>query len=433
MSDDDFLKINSPSATSPDESGSGAAAATEDVTNQDNGAAADQGANPGSAASASDDNTNNGDAGDPDQSGGDDSASGSDDQGDPAAGSEDQNKSADGSQSPASNAEANADADKPGDKKDDQAQEPAKAEGDKTKTDGEGTKSEEKPVDYEAFFKQVMTPFKANGRMIELKTPEEAIRLMQMGAGYGRKIQDLQPHLKVLRMLEKNELLDEGKLSFLIDINQKNPDAIKKIIKDSGIDPLDLNIGDNVSYSPNNHAVSDQEVAFTQALKDLQDAETGQETLRTINQTWDKESKSLLWEQPQILQVIQTQRENGLYDQIAAEVDRQKLLGTIPANTPFLQAYKAAGDHLVATNGFKPVEGANPPGQAPQIQTQQNSGSQPQVIATRTAAPKPQVSNGDKAAAASLTKTTTTRRGTATVNPLEMADDDFMKQFANRL
>ena len=91
----------------------------------------------------------------------------------------------------------------------------------------EQDQAETKPVDYEAFFKQVMAPFKANGRTIELKSPDEAIRLMQMGAGYGRKIQDLQPHLKVLRMLEKNELLDENKLSFLIDVNAKNPEAIK--------------------------------------------------------------------------------------------------------------------------------------------------------------------------------------------------------------
>ncbi|AZO48048.1 hypothetical protein [Mesorhizobium sp. M4B.F.Ca.ET.058.02.1.1] len=278
-----------------------------------------------------------------------------------------------------------------------------------------------KPVDYEAFFKQIMTPFKANGRTIELKTPEEAIRLMQMGAGYGRKIQDLQPALKTLRMLEKADLLDEGKLSYLIDINNKNPDAIKKLIKDAGIDPLDLNIADNVSYVPKNHSVSDQEVAFQEALTEIQAHEGGQATLQAINQTWDQESKSALWQEPQLLGVIQSQRDTGIYDQIVAEIDRQKLLGHIPNSTPFLKAYKLAGDHLQANNGFK----------AP-IQTQPVVTQQPQVIATRTAAPKPQVQNGDKAAAASATKTTPRKAATA-VNPLEMADDDFLKQFNGRL
>lgn len=283
-------------------------------------------------------------------------------------------------------------------------------------------KPAEQPVNFEDFFKQVMTPFKANGRTIELKTPEEAIRLMQMGAGYGRKIQEMQPHLKVLRMLEKHDLLDEGKLSFLIDVNQKNPDAVKKIIKDSGIDPLDLNMDDNVSYQPHNHAVTDAEVQFHSALTDLQNQTGGQETLKAINQTWDQESKAILWEEPKLLEVIQEQRVNGLYDQIAAEIDRQKLLGNIPQATPFLQAYKLAGDHLVATKGFK----------APPIQPQPALQPQPQVIETRLAQPKPQVQNSDKARAASPTKAAPHKAAT-TVNPLEMADDDFLKQFNGRL
>lgn len=288
-------------------------------------------------------------------------------------------------------------------------------------------KEEAKAVDYEGFFKQIMTPFKANGRTFELKTPDEAIRLMQMGAGYGRKIQELQPHLKVLRMLEKNDLLDEGKLSFLIDVNQKNPDAIKKIIKDSGLDPLDLNIEDNVQYNPVNHAVSDKEVEFQTALKDVQEHTTGVRTLQVINQTWDQESKSLLWDKPELLGVIQSQRDNGVYDQIASEIERQKLLGQIPNSTPFLQAYKIAGDHLQATNGFKfSAE------QTAQIQTQTEITPQPQVIATRSAAPKAQVQNGDKAAAASSTQVSTTRKATTTVNPLDIADDVFMKQYEGR-
>lgn len=319
---------------------------------------------------------------------------------------------------------------------DDKPEEPKEEK--KAKSDSPGSKvvvaesEDKKPktdtVDYEGFFKQIMTPFKANGKTFEVKTPEEAIRLMQKGAGYGRKIQDMQPHLKVLRMLEKNNLLDESKLSFLIDLNQKNPDAIKKLIKDGGIDPLDLNADDKVNYTPKSHAVTDKEVAFHQAVAEIQTQPGGFETLRQINQTWDQESKGLLWESPEIFEIIQTQRDNGVYNQIVAEIDRQKLLGTMPNSTPFLQAYKVAGDHLVKTNGFKapiqnqPVTNANGSG---------NGQQQPQVIATRTAVPKSQAQNSDKAAAASSTKTSTSKPNLA-VNPLEMSDDDFMKQFKGR-
>jgi hypothetical protein len=286
---------------------------------------------------------------------------------------------------------------------------------------------QETPPDYEGFFKQIMTPFKANGRTIELKTPEEAIRLMQMGAGYGRKIQDLQPHLKVLRMLEKNNLLDESRLSFLIDVSQKNPDAIKKVVKDSGIDPLDINTEGNVNYSPKNHSVSDREMAFQEALSDIQRHDNGHETLQTINREWDEESKAVLWENPELLGVIQTQRDTGLYDQIVAEIDRQRLLGKIPNNAPFLQAYRIAGDHLQATNGFKVSQDAQVPNQK-----QPGVTPQTQVLATKAATPKAPVQNGDKAAAAAPTKTVGSRKAGTFINPLEMADDDFLKQFNGR-
>ena len=104
-------------------------------------------------------------------------------------------------------------------------------------SDKESTPTESEKTDYEAFYKEVMTPFKANGKLIELRNPAEAVQLMQMGANYTRKMQAIQQHRKVLTMLENNGLLDEGKLSFLIDIEKKNPDAIQKLVKESGIDP----------------------------------------------------------------------------------------------------------------------------------------------------------------------------------------------------
>lgn len=291
--------------------------------------------------------------------------------------------------------------------------------------------------DYQKFYQQVMQPIKANGKTIELKTPEEAIRLMQMGAGFTKKLQDLQPVLKTVRMLEKADLLNEDKLAYLIDIHNKNPEAIKKLIKESGIDPLDLNPDDKVSYTPGNHSVSDAEMAFNEALSEVQSREGGQDTIQTINQTWDQKSVQLVWENPDILGVIQSQREQGIYSIISAEIDRQKSLGHIPPSTPFLHAYKSVGDALTAAGAFNhlnqqaqqaPLK-ATPPTPA---QSQEAQKPQPQVIATRTAQPKAQVKNGDKAQAAAPTSST---RGKAApvVNPLAMADDEFLKQFQGRL
>ena len=280
--------------------------------------------------------------------------------------------------------------------------------------------AEEQTPDYAAFYAQVMKPFRANGKEFTLQSPEEAIRLMQLGAGAGKRMQELQPHLRTIRTLEKNNLLDQGKLNFLIDLNNKNPDAIKKLVKDSGINPLDLDIQDNVDYVPRNHAATDTEVSFHSALNELNSQPGGAETIRTINATWDQPSKSMLWESPQIMQVIHEQVTSGIYPVIAAEVERQRTLGIIPYSMPFVQAYKVAGDYLVTQR---------PPNPAPAAQ-ENTPKAQPAVVGVRVQAPKPQVSNGDRVKSVAHTPP---RRPVKPIDETFTAtDEDFMKQFKGR-
>jgi hypothetical protein len=262
-----------------------------------------------------------------------------------------------------------------------------------------------------------MAPFKANGKMITLNSPEELIQLAQMGANYTRKMQDIQPHRKVLQMLENNGLLDEGKLSFLIDLDKKDPEAIKKLIKDTGMDPLDIDTSVEPAYKEGNHLVSDESVAFDTALEDIKSTPNGIETIQVINQ-WDHASKDLLWKSPDLMAVIHSQRDNGIYDRIATEIDRRKTLGIIPATVPFIHAYRAVGDELNNQGKFndlvKPIPKNNQP------------------IATRVVTPKPTVTNGTKASAASTTRSVTTP-AKQLVNPLAMSDEDFLKQMNNRV
>ena len=284
--------------------------------------------------------------------------------------------------------------------------------------------------DYEGFYKQIMAPFKANGKMIELQSPDEAIKLMQMGANYTRKMQELSSHRKVLLMLENNGLLDEGKLSFLIDLEKKNPDAIKKLIKEAGIDPLEIDTTAEPAYREGDHRVTDEEAAFQDALQEVQAAENGPETLRLIHNDWDQASKEELWKSPELMGIIHTQRQMGIYDRIAAEVNRQKVLGKISSRVPFLHAYKHVGDEMQKNNLFADLVQPQPSttGQAPNQGTQ---ATQPAVVATRVAAPKPAVANGDKVSAASPTKSGPTKVEKF-VNPLEMSDEEFLK-LANRV
>lgn len=276
-------------------------------------------------------------------------------------------------------------------------------------------------TDYKSFHDQVMAPFKANGKMIQLKSPEEAIALMQMGANYTRKMQEIQPHRKVLLMLENNGLLDEGKLSYLIDLDKKNPDAIKKLVKDAGLDPMDIDTSEESAYRVGNHRVSDEEAAFRGVLDDLSTTDNGKQTLQVINSTWDQASKELLWKNPGVMNLINQQRELGIYDRILTEVERRKALGQVPINQPLLQIYQQVGQEMVAGNAFADI-----------VQPAQQPRETVAPVASRVVPPKPVVKNGDRATAAAPSKAAA-KPAKVLVNPLSMSDEDFLKQFQGRL
>ena len=289
-------------------------------------------------------------------------------------------------------------------------------------------KAPQTEIDHKAFYDLVMKPFKANGKTIEVRTPEEAIQLMQQGANYTRKMQDFAPYRKTVMMLENNGLLDDAKLSYLIDLHNKNPDAIKKLIKESGMDPMDIDPNEQVNYQQGNHSVTDEEANFRTQLDDIKSTPEGVQTLQTINTDFDQASKEYLFNNPDIMPLIHQQRENGIYDLITTELNRQRALGQIPANVSFLQAYKVIGDALQKQGVFNDI--VNPAGsKAAEVPVKEPV----KPIETKVAAPKPQVSNDDKAKAATASRATSTQKATSKVNPLAMSDADFMKQFENRL
>lgn len=292
--------------------------------------------------------------------------------------------------------------------------ESAAPEGDKPKPEA---KLEDKPgSNFESFFKQVMAPFKANGKMIQLQSADEVIALMQMGANYTRKMQAIQGSKKYLMMLENNGLLDENKLSFLIDLDKKNPEAIKKLLQDSKINPSDLDISGEPSYKNGSHAVSDQEVALNSAIDELNSSPEGKATLQSVN-SWDPASKKVLWDSPDLLAVIHTQHENGIYTKIVAEMERRKLLGHVDPSTPFLKAYKLVGDDMMAKGAF----GVAKPAAAP---PQPTAGTPVAVRPAKTPAAKAAEAAKVRAAASPRSAVRTAKPD---VNYLAMSDEEFEK------
>jgi len=265
-------------------------------------------------------------------------------------------------------------------------------------------------INYEEEYKKILAPLRANGKELNIESIEDLRNLASMGANYTKKMTAIKPSLKVLKMLENNNLLDEAKINYLIDLDKKNPDAVKQLIKDSEVDPLDIDTDEESTYTPNTYNVSEQEIELDNIIKDIQSSPKFDETIDVISNKWDDSSKQVIVETPQLIKVINEHIETGIYDQITSVVERERLLGRLLGMSD-IEAYKQVGDALQANNKLN-VQNTNP------------------VINPEPAKP---TSNTDKdkklknrKRAASTTKTASNAVGLENdFDPLSMSDEEF--------
>jgi hypothetical protein len=210
--------------------------------------------------------------------------------------------------------------------------------------------SEDTVVEAQSQLDLLFAPLVANGKEVKIDNIDDARRLMQMGLGFNKKMANLKPHLKLIKMLENNNLLDESKLSFLIDVNKKDPKAIGKLLADSEIDPLNLTQGND--YTPNTYSVSDSELELNNTLDSLKESKHYGQLLDVVVNKWDGASKELLVSNPGVIEILHEQMASGIYDQVTAMMDRERALGRLTGLSD-LEAYKRVGDDMNAKGLFK--------------------------------------------------------------------------------
>lgn len=203
--------------------------------------------------------------------------------------------------------------------------------------------------EYKAQLDKLFSPFTANGKEIKVDNVDDAIRLMQMGAGFNKKMAALKPHLKTVKILENNGIKDEETLSFLIDVYKRDPKAISKLLADSNIDPL--NLAPSNDYTPNTYSVSDSELDLTNALDDLRDSKHFPQLLDVVVNKLDSKSKELLISSPDNFSVLHDQLASGIYDRVMSEVEIQRTLGKLKGLSD-IEAYQMVGSQLHAKGAF---------------------------------------------------------------------------------
>lgn len=299
-----------------------------------------------------------------------------------------------------------------------------KEEKDPEKVEADQVKSETNELDYKKEYARLLTPFKANGRDIKVDSVDEAITLMQMGANYNKKMAALKPNLKLLKMLEQNNLLTEEKIGFLIDLTKKDSGAINKLVKDTGIDPMDLDAEKASAYKQTSYTVDDREIELDTVLDELQGSEAYTRTLDIVGNKWDAASKQVIANSPQLIRVIHDHVSSGIYDLISKEMDRERMLGRLTGLSD-IESYRQIGDQLHAKGAFNRIaQGSSQDDQQP-------------APAGSVVKPKPKVveqddKRKDKRRAASPSKPAAPSSTPADFNPLALSDEEFSKLVNNQ-
>lgn len=286
---------------------------------------------------------------------------------------------------------------------------------DKTKTPE--ARADEVVIDYKAEYERLVAPFKANGKDMSVGSVDDAIALMQMGANYNKKMAGLKPNLKLLKQLENNGLLSEEKIGFLIDLSRKDPAAISKLVTEAGIDPMEIDAEKAKGYQRTNHAVDDREIDLDTVLDEIQGTDTYTRTLDIVGSKWDSNSKQTVANAPQLLKVINSHIASGVYDLIAAEVERERVFGRL-AGISDIEAYRQVGDAMNARGSFDHL--SKPSG------TQAKAALAQAVVV----APKPKAEDEalkDKRRAAGSTKPAAPGAKKQEFNPLSLSDAEFSK------
>lgn len=276
------------------------------------------------------------------------------------------------------------------------------------------SKAPAEEVDHKGFYETLTKPFKANGREIQITKPEDMISLMQKGLNYVKNMTELKP-LKQLNSLITQHGITQEDLGLLIELKQKKPEAIAKIVKDSGVDVYGLNVDEAESYVPTTPQVPQINEALEATLEDLKSTSpVFNQTIQIVGNQWDDVSRVKVAEHPQLLRILDAQVASGVYAKIDSVVQYEKALGRLVGLSD-LEAYVEVERRLQQVGGQPtPVVAAAQQPLKPVVTQQQQ-----QVNNQRKSAAPPRV-----------VKETTT--SPSIINSPALSDDEFLKQLSSQ-
>ena len=207
---------------------------------------------------------------------------------------------------------------------DDDQEENTQDDADESEDESEATEE----INYKEFYEKVaLAKFTANGREVEgFKNPEDLIRAQQMLHGYSDKMKVFKEYKKFLKPLEERGVVsDPEKFNLAMSLLDGDPEAIKKILKEKNIDPMELDL-DDIKYSPKNKLPSDAQLLIEENYEQAENLGVGDKFNRVISKDWDIASLQEFVSNSSVRADLLQHLKDGTYDIVQSEIKKMELL-----------------------------------------------------------------------------------------------------------
>ena len=281
-----------------------------------------------------------------------------------------------------------------------------------TPTSDKQQETETTEIDYKKFYETVTQDFKASGKVIPgVKEPEKFIKALQMATDYALKTAALKPALKRVKMLDG---ITDEEFTEMLDFRKRNPEVIKKAIKEANLDPIDIDL-EQINYVPQQVVPSDAEYEYKEVVEELAKDSKFAITRALVLNELDPKSKEIVLTQPKALQALHEEIASGRFEQIQAQAVYLKTFGNY-SHIPDLELYA-----MIASEMDKQGHYANPTVRESVVNTQVTN-----TVQTKPSVSKPNPELEDKRTRAGIQPKTSTPV-VKKYDPTKLSDEEFMK------
>lgn len=301
--------------------------------------------------------------------------------------------------------------------------------------ESENTDSE---PNYKEFYEKVaLAKFTANGKEVEgFKDPADLIRAQQALHGYSDKMKVIKEYKPFLKALEERGITaDADKFNLAMSLIDGDPEAIKKVLKDKNIDPLELDL-DDIKYTAKNVLPSKAQMLIEETYEQAENLGVGDKFSRVINKDWDITSLKELVENSAVRNDLIQHLNDGTYDVVSDEIKRMELLdinGSLSGMSS-IDKYRMAVGRIHQRNlNSQPVQASTKVtvdkiAQAEKIKAEQEAEFKKTVAAKKEAEAAEQ-----RRRAAALSKKKVVKKPETAPKLEELKGDDFRNEFKKLL